>query len=110
MRIFVTAVALASIALPAHAKCTFKIQGDDAIFEGCNVVVRNGTGSTTIPNGLGNVIVGYDEPSQGYEPAPRTGSHNVVVGDGHAYAATSGIVTGSENKILGDGAAAVGGS
>lgn len=35
----------------------------DTFFEGCNVHVRSGAGATdAVPNALGNLIVGYDEP------------------------------------------------
>ncbi len=34
-------------------------EGTEAIFEGCNVQIRNGTGLTSEINGLGNLIIGY---------------------------------------------------
>lgn len=38
--------------------------GDNLYFEGCNVHVRNGNGTTNTHNGYGNPIVGYDEADQ----------------------------------------------
>src|SRR5262245_20531288 len=35
--------------------------GDDFVFTGCNVHVRNGESSTSTTNGLGNLIIGYNE-------------------------------------------------
>ena len=54
-------------------------QKPSAWFEAVNVMVVNGPGATEgTPNGLGNLIVGYDEPSSG--PGDKNGSHNLVVG------------------------------
>jgi hypothetical protein len=36
-------------------------EGNGVIFEGCNVHVRSGAGATETVNGLGNLIVGYNE-------------------------------------------------
>src|SRR5205807_1257654 len=56
--------------------------GNDVYFTGCNVNIRSGSGSTDGPtNGLGNLIVGYNEfPSS---VVTRSGSHNIVVGEDH---------------------------
>ena len=34
---------------------------DDVIFTGCNVHVQNGQGNTESSNGVGNLIIGYNE-------------------------------------------------
>ena len=34
---------------------------DDVIFTGCNVHVQNGQGETDSSNGVGNLIIGYNE-------------------------------------------------
>jgi hypothetical protein len=87
----------------------------NAILAGYNLQVVNGSGSNT-KNGLGNVIVGYnldttinDGCNFGMPSSNRTGSHNLIVGDGHAYSGTGGFVTGYYNRIEGDGASVVGG-
>ena len=50
--------------------------------KGANLRLVNGTGKTETANGLGNLIVGYNEtrrePCNG--PNDRTGSHNVIIG------------------------------
>ena len=59
------------------------LNGNDITFSGVNVRIVNGTGSTEgAVNGLGNLIVGYNEErtSPGYEN-DRSGSHNIVVGN-----------------------------
>ena len=70
-------------------------------FTGANVFVQSGSGATDDKGtltGLGNLIVGYDEVLSGLE-LPRTGSHNLVVGQYHGYSGWGGVVFGSFNDI-----------
>jgi hypothetical protein len=71
---------------------------EDAVrFIGANVYVQSGTGSTDgTVNGLGNLIVGYDENLGDNE---KSGSHNLVVGSHHTYASYGGFVAGAGNTI-----------
>lgn len=81
--------------------------GDNIVISGANLQVVDGSGSTAGPvNGLGNVIVGYNEKN--FAQA-RTGSHNLVVGEEHAYSSFGGIVAGERNTISARAACAVGG-
>ena len=73
---------------------------------GANVHIRNGSGSTVSQNGLGNLVVGYNEEI--FSP-DRTGSHNLVVGKFHAYSNVGGFVAGSQNTISGPSASVSGG-
>jgi hypothetical protein len=76
------------------------------MFSGMNLQVVNGTGQTDgSPNGLGNLILGYNTGSA----ADKTGSHDLVIGDDNAYTSTSGIVSGTDNRISGQYALASGG-
>lgn len=80
--------------------------GDDVYFTGCNVHVRSGAGATDgAVNGLGNLIVGYNEDASGFEgtdgPSVRKGSHNLVVGPAHSYSSYGGLVAGWGNWVLG---------
>ncbi len=99
----------------------FSRKGTEVFITGANLYLRNGLGSTDCineqsqeipdcPNGLGNLIVGYNEPR---EPAfgedIRTGSHNVVVGQQHNFSRFGGVVVGLRNGISGDYAAVGGG-
>ncbi len=87
-------------------------------FEGMNLKIVNGLGATNgnmedpdsttgTVNGLGNLIVGYDEkidPFDGYgQPviSDKSGSHNIVVGHGLNYASFGGLVVGQDNAISG---------
>ena len=80
-----------------------------ALFEAVNVMVVNGTGSTEgATNGVGNLIVGYDE-FLGSPDDNKSGSHNLVVGPEHNYSSVGGFVAGRANNILGGSATVSGG-
>lgn len=82
---------------------------DNLVFSGVNLQVVNGTGSTTGEvNGLGNLIVGYDESR--FSNSVKTGSHNIIVGGNHNYSSFGGLVAGFENSIAGNYASVTGGS
>ena len=90
-------------------------------FTGVNVQIVNGLEETESVNGMGNLIVGYNEPlddtvcsqSEGEsfafcneefplpEPDRRAGSHNIVVGTQHSYSSIGGLVAGAQNTISG---------
>ena len=50
--------------------------GANLYFEGCNVHVRNGEGSTETINGSGNLIVGYDESTGNGSPICSDGAYH----------------------------------
>jgi hypothetical protein len=79
---------------------------DDIVFIGCNVQIVNGLGDTETTNELGNLIVGYNEDLNGFT---RTGSHNLVVGQGHGYSSYAGFVAGRGNQISGPHSSVSGG-
>src|SRR5687768_2103418 len=67
----------------------FSREGKEIFITGANLHIVNGLGSTDCtdeqgepipdcPNGLGNLIVGYNESRGDFGPDVRTGSHNVV--------------------------------
>src|SRR5215510_10299714 len=64
----------------------FDDAANEVVITGANLRIVNGLESTITTNGLGNLIVGYNEPRQvpGCDPHvvscenTRTGSHNVV--------------------------------
>jgi len=71
-----------------------------ALFSGVNVQVVNGTGTTDgETNGLGNLIVGYNELRGGGDD--RTGSHNIVGGIENNYSSYGGFIVGWHNNISG---------
>lgn len=65
------------------------LAGPHILFTGANVHVRNGGGGTVDdePNGLGNLILGYDENGAAYE---RSGQHNLIVGANHGFTGSGG--------------------
>jgi len=76
-------------------------------FSGINVQVVSGSGATDgAVNGKGNLIVGYNKASLGQT---RTGSHNLVVGDEHAYSSYGGLIAGVSNTIAAAWASVSGG-
>lgn len=95
--------------------------GPHVIFEGVNLHLQNGSGgsfgegfiSDNPPNGLGNLIIGYDGvyryESRPLEPGDRRGSHNVVIGNGNAFSGISSIVQGWCNIVRGQYSAAIAG-
>jgi hypothetical protein len=78
---------------------------DTLRFSAMNLQVVNGSGLTGTKNGLGNIIIGYN--TNFFQP--RTGSHNLVIGDLHTYTGNSGVVTGTNNFLEGDEAFVAGG-
>ena len=48
---------------------------NDIVITSANLHVRNGVGQTDLANGLGNIIIGYNEDYQGGAPKERSGSH-----------------------------------
>jgi hypothetical protein len=116
---------------------TFDDAANEVVITGANLRVVNGLGSTNCldaqglpipncPNGLGNLIVGYNESRQelvapGVGPVlceperpfcqdRRTGSHNVVVGRGNNFSQFGGLVVGDVNEISGEFASVSGGT
>ena len=65
---------------------------------GVNVQIVNGMSGTETANGLGNLIVGYDEKDSRFIQ-DRTGSHNLVVGTGNNYLSYGGLIAGQDNLI-----------
>ena len=77
--------------------------------EGANLHLRSGTGHSDdlgSPVGLGNLIIGYDEPSAG---SAKTGSHNIIVGPEHSYSGYGAIVVGEGHTSSAGYATVVGG-
>ena len=74
------------------------LKGPRITFSGVNVLIRNGLGSTPTKNGLGNLVIGYNETSNPLNPQ-RTGSHNLIVGSKHHYTSWGGLVAGYANAV-----------
>lgn len=69
-----------------------------ARISGINVQVVNGSGTTDgAVDGLGNLIVGYDELRGAGND--RTGSHNLIVGIEQNYNSYGGLLTGRRNTL-----------
>jgi len=86
------------------------VAGPHIIFEGVNVHVRSGGGTTgDDASGLGNLIVGYNEPPDRLGAAERRGGNNLIVGAEHKFSGSGGFVAGFRNSVRGVFASAAGG-
>lgn len=71
-------------------------------FEGVNLQVVNGTGTTDGEvNGVGNLIIGYNELREETSDI-RSGSHNLILGAQNSYSSFGGMVVGVDNTISGE--------
>jgi hypothetical protein len=94
---------------------------NEVVITGAHLRIVNGLGATEgTANGLGNLIVGYNElrrdtprcqsgPKDPFCIDTRTGSHNVVVGREHNFSSFGGLVIGEQNEISGAFASVSGG-
>ncbi|MCP4134979.1 MAG: hypothetical protein GY754_28655 [bacterium] len=83
--------------------------GNDIVFSGVNVQIVSGSGFTNgvdnnyltagTVNGLGNLIVGYNEARS--SGSDKSGSHNIIVGPWNNYSSYGGFVVGYQNTISG---------
>ncbi|HEX5322792.1 MAG TPA: hypothetical protein VFW40_03320 [Capsulimonadaceae bacterium] len=102
--------------------------GTELYFTGVNVHIITGLGATNgdpanpfdfrgdsgpiVTNGLGNLIIGYNVLGRpfGHPVDVRTGSHNLILGDGNNYSSYGGIIGGQLNTISGTYASVIDGS
>ncbi len=108
---------------PVDGKPFFSRRGTDISITGANLHLVNGLGATnglpdspdsintdpslgpvTQVNGLGNLIIGYNEMQR-----TGSGSHNLVVGMGQNFSSFGGLVAGQGNAISGPYASVSGG-
>jgi hypothetical protein len=64
---------------------------------GENVEVNDGSGHEDSTNGLGNLIVGYDSDDTSQV---RSGSNNLIAGDGNSWRSYGGLIAGQGNVTL----------
>ena len=80
----------------------------ELVITGANLRIVNGLGSTDTVNGLGNLIVGYNEP-RADGATVHTGSHNIVAGQFNNFSSFGGLVVGAMNAISEEFASVSGG-
>ena len=81
--------------------------GPNITFHGVNIHIVSGSGATNdngYTNGLGNLIIGYDEVFALLNAGDRSGSHNLVIGRYHHFSqsAFGGLIAGELNSITGE--------
>lgn len=81
--------------------------GSSLFISGANLHIVNGMNETDTTNGLGNLIVGYNE-SRGIGDV-RSGSHNVLLGSFLNFSSYGGIAAGFHNSVSGPYASVSGG-
>jgi len=73
-----------------------------------NLQIVNGSGATDgLVDGLGNLIVGYNELRGAGDD--RSGSHNLVVGKEHNFSSFGGLLAGQRNTVSGGWSSVSGG-
>ena len=104
--------------IPVATQSTYSYANATWRIDGLNVQITNGSGSThDTANGLGNLLLGYNEASGGHFSSDgtlipgedRSGSHNLIVGSGHSYTSSGGVLGGHNNTLRGIGGSALGG-
>jgi len=100
---------LAGVTATLHGVTRVKdANGYDTLkISGVNVQIVNGSGSEDTLNGVGNLILGYDDNY--LSPKPRTGSHNLIVGDYNSWTSYGAIVAGTGDLGAGPYASVLGG-
>jgi hypothetical protein len=93
------------------AVMAFDAAANEVVITGANLRIVNGLGATDTTNGVGNLIVGYNESRlvRGDDTDNRTGPHNIVVGQELNFSSFGGLVVGFFNEISGTFASVSGG-
>jgi hypothetical protein len=81
------------------------VAGPNITFSGANIHIVDGMGQTQLINGLGNLIIGYDELTPTMTVMSRAGSHNVILGRYSAWISTafSNLIAGEWNLATDEG-------
>jgi len=100
--------ALEAAIIPGLANHVSVEDDQTLLISGVNLQLVNGNGETPAVNGLGNLIIGYNESDS--LTTQRQGSHNLVMGRWNQYASFSGIAHGLRNSVLTHESAVIAGS
>jgi hypothetical protein len=85
------------------------VTGPNVVLTGCNLQLKSPTAETDA-SGLGNLIVGWNDPPPGTLPSPfRSGSNNLIVGTYNNFTSYGGFVAGFLNTVSGAYASISGG-
>lgn len=88
---------------------TYVDSSSTLLLEGVNLQLTNGAGPYNT-NGLGNLIIGMNGDEEADATVGRGGSHNLVIGEDHAYSNTHGILHGYQATLTDRYAASIGGA
>jgi hypothetical protein len=81
---------------PLAAALSYNPVSKTITLTGVNIQIVNGMGTTATTNGVGNLIIGYNE-ADADSPSVFSGSHNLVIGVGNGYSQYGGMVVGHDN-------------
>ena len=73
--------------------------GNDIYIDGATPHIRHKEGATETTNGVGTLLVGYNEA--GGDTDDRSGSHNMIVGKENSFSSWGGMVVGESNTVSG---------
>ena len=85
------------------------VTGPTIVFQGCNLQIKSSR-SESDDSGLGNLIVGWDDPPPGLAEGLRSGANNLVCGDENSFSGNGGFVAGYDNTVSRFWASVSGGS
>ena len=85
------------------------VKGPNIVLQNCNLQIRS-TNSEDDTSGLGNLIVSWDSDPGGVLPSPfRSGSNNLVCGEGNNFTSYGCFVAGYQNRAAAEDASVSGG-
>src|SRR5262249_44614356 len=88
----------AEIAALEAKTAPISVAGTNFMITGKNVFIVDGSGATDSGSGLGNLTIGYNG-LRAVGGDPRTGAHNLILGDRNNYTSYGGLVAGDSNTI-----------
>ncbi|MGD0997841.1 MAG: hypothetical protein ABR941_05920 [Thermoleophilia bacterium] len=74
------------------------VSGPNVVFQSCNLQIKSPTNESD-DSGLGNLIVGWNDPPPSATEGYRAGSNNLVCGDENSFTSHGGFVAGLDNTV-----------
>jgi len=70
--------------------------GSNLVVSGGNLQIRHSANQDAAANGLGNLIIGYNELGA---ITTRTGSNNLIIGSGHSWKGSNNLISGNTHQV-----------
>lgn len=94
--------------LSLDSKAENGLAGPNIVFQKCNVHVKSSS-SESDTSGLGNLIVGWDDNPVNTPSGYRSGSNNLICGDGNSFTSWGCFAAGCFSTVSNTGASVSGG-